>query len=923
MAEAVVSIVVGTLADFIIQEAKHFCRVRDQVELAQTELQMMQGFLKDADKRQQDDETVRIWVAKVRDAAYDMEDAIEIFSFKVSSKTRRLACILIKGKGVHKIVAEIEKITTRISSLRLSLQTYNIREIRESRDGATSSYQRQQQLRRTYSHIIERDVVGLQDNIKELVTHLVNDENCHKVVSIWGMGGLGKTTLAKQVYYQSEVRRHFSCFAWVCISHRFQVREVWEGILIKLISATNEQREEIGRMREDEIAKKLYLILQERTCLVVLDDIWSIETWDSLKAGFPHEKTMSKILLTTRNKAVALHADRKGFLHQPRPLNDSESWQLFEIIAIFGREETNPEIHSKMKELGKKMLLHCAGLPLAISALAGLLARKDTIDEWNAVHKNVFAYIRRGKGHEQEYAGASWVLALSYDDLPYHLKPCFLYLGHFPEDFEIPVKLLTQLWMAEGLISLGQQGQSFIGSLEDIGYSYLSELVERCVVQIGERGSIRKIKTCRIHDLMRDLCLLKTEEENFLQIVNFSHKKEAMYPSASSTVSISKVRRLAIHLDDKADRLVPPRDERNGHLRSLLYFTPRNWMPRNQRLVQSVFKVFKLLRVLRFENMCTEVELPSDIGNMVHLRFLSLRRCHIKRLPLSMGNLKSMQTLDLRFRQLDIVPNVLWKMEQLRHLYLPLYYRASGKLRLDTLHYLQTLLHVDNSHLNDITELTNLKKLAVQVSSPLKNLEKVLTSTSSTLERIRSLYVHNVVGIHSYAEVSQIVSKCHNIYKLDLNGPTVELPKDLQGYPNLTKLWLCRCFLKENQMSVLEKLPNLRNLYLQSGTFEDNVKTLVCSKGGFLHLEFLSLSYMDEIDGWTVEEGAMPSLCQLHISRCRGLTTFPDGLRYNSSLKKLSITRMPRTFYSKLQEGGEDFYKIQHVPSLVFGEACD
>lgn len=199
------------------------------------------------------------------------------------------------------------------------------------------------------------------------------------------------------------------------------------------------------------------------------------------------------------------------------------------------------------------------------------------------------------KALNKKYAGASWVLTLSYDDIPYHLKPCFLYLGHFPEDSKIPVKLLTQLWMAEGLISLGQQRQSFIGSLEDIGYSYLSELVERCVVQVGERGSIRMIKTCRIHDLMRDLCLLKTEDESFLRIVNFSDTKEATYPSASSAVSINNVRRMAIHLDDKADRLVPPRDERNGRLRSLLYFTPRNWMPRNQRLVPSVFKFFKLL----------------------------------------------------------------------------------------------------------------------------------------------------------------------------------------------------------------------------------------------------------------------------------------------------------------------------------------
>ncbi|PRQ39804.1 putative P-loop containing nucleoside triphosphate hydrolase [Rosa chinensis] len=97
-------------------------------------------------------------------------------------------------------------------------------------------------------------------------------------------------------------------------------------------------------------------------------------------------------------------------------------------------------------------------MPLAISVLAGLLARKNTVDEWDMVHKNVHVYIGRGKGaQEQECSGTSWVLALSYDDLPYHLKPCFLYLGHFPEDFDIPVKKLTQLWIAEGFISAPQE----------------------------------------------------------------------------------------------------------------------------------------------------------------------------------------------------------------------------------------------------------------------------------------------------------------------------------------------------------------------------------------------------------------------------------------------------------------------------------
>ncbi|PQQ09123.1 hypothetical protein Pyn_24471 [Prunus yedoensis var. nudiflora] len=132
------------------------------------------------------------------------------------------------------------------------------------------------------------------------------------------------------------------------------------------------------------------------------------------------------------------------------------------------------------------MLQHCGGLPLAVIVLAELLARKRTVDEWYKVYKNVDVYIRRRTDLEPEYKnqgykGASWVLALSYDHLPYRLKLCFLYLGHFPEDYEISVKRLTQLWMAEGLIS-----STSTDMIEDVSYGCLTELVERCMVQVGK-----------------------------------------------------------------------------------------------------------------------------------------------------------------------------------------------------------------------------------------------------------------------------------------------------------------------------------------------------------------------------------------------------------------------------------------------------
>ncbi|KAM5568325.1 putative disease resistance protein [Rosa sericea] len=908
MAEAVVSFVVERLGDFIIQEGKFLYGVSDQVELAKTELQLMKGFLKDADARQRDDETVRICVAKIREAAYDLEDVIEIYALKVACKSeggiksvlKRFGCMLKEGVDLHKIGADIQVITTNISDLRLRLQTYNIRELRESTEGVTSVYERQQQLRRTYSHIIDRDVVGLEESVRELAVHLVKSGDRHRVVSIWGMGGLGKTTLAKQVYHDREVRQHFDSFAWVCISQRCQVRDVWEEILIK-VSAL--QREEIAKMKHGEIAKKLFLVQQQSKCLVVIDDIWSVGTWESLKAAFPLcEETKSRILLTTRKEEVALHSDRSGFLFQPRPLDDDESWQLFEKIAIFGRDEINSRIYTRKTELGKKMLQHCEGLPLAITVLAGLLARKDTVDEWDMVHKNVHAYIGRGKGHEQECSGTLWVLALSYDDLPYHLKPCFLYLGHYPEDFDIPVKELTQLWIAEGFIFASQE------PMEDVAYGYLTELVERCVVQIGEQGSVRKIKSCHLHDLMRDVCIEKAKVENFLQNVNFSHQNRtpvssSMVTNATATV---KVRRLAIYLNSNVDELVPLRHKKDTHLRSLLYFAPGNWILKDKKLVRSLVINFKLLRVLKFEGMKTSVELPNEIGNMVHLRFLSLWYTRLTRFPSSLGKLICLQTLNLKFCNCQVVPNVIWKMEQLRHLYLPLYWTSHPKLRLSTLRNLQTLDHVSSlcSDLNDLSELRNLRKLGIRVTSSLEKLEETLKSISSTLDGIRSLFVHNLLGTNSGTEVTQIVLSCRHIYKLDLNGRTVELPNDLHDFPNLTKITLCHCDLKDNQMAVLEKLPNLKTLCLMEETFEyKNTKTLVFSKGGFPHLECLSRICIREAEDLKVEEGAMPRLCRLYIKHCHKLKKIPDGLRYVTTLKKLTVA-MPSSLLAgfKLEE---------------------
>ncbi|XP_068314864.1 probable disease resistance RPP8-like protein 2 [Pyrus communis] len=809
MADAVVFMVLERLTDSIIPELKLLGGVGDQVELAQTKLQFMQGYLKDADARHgHDDDGVRTWVASVRDAAYDLEDVAEAFVLKVASKR--------KGSVLKS---------------------------------------------RSFPHAIEPSVVGCADGIEILVAHLIKEKH-HRVVSIWGMGGLGKTTLAKQVYNHDGVRCHFDCFAWVCISQQCHGREVLEELLNQL-SSTNEERQEIAILNEDEIAKRLCtkqqerkcLVVQERKCLVVLDDIWTCDVWNSLQAGFPmNEEIESRILLTTRNKEVAYCADENGFIYQPLSLNEDESWELFEKITMFQMEDTNPEIYAKKKDLGMKMPRHCEGLPLAITVLGGLLSRKDSVDECDMVHMNFYAHIRRGTnlGPEyegEEYGGVLWLLALSYDNLPYQLKLCFLYLAHFPKDYEIPVNRLTQLWMAEGFVSTTME------KMEDASYRCLSELVERSMVQVGQHGLTRKIKTCCLHGLMRDLCMVKAKERNILRIINYSAA------TVTKETPSGRVQRLAINLENELDFYYLNRDERDRHLRSMPFFVPKQFILNlnfGQRVLRSVLNSYKLLRVLKFEDifMRRSFKLPGEIGNLVHLRFLSLRNTKMQELPSSVGNLVCLQTLDLRGTDTHAglllkVPNVFWKMEKLRHVYLPSIIRGGERLSFAThASNLQTMVNVSvsASDLYDFVNLTDLQRLEVTLFG-----NETIEKGSLTFDNLQSL---STTSFHDGAW--NLVLSYPRIYKLRVKGRIRQLPEDLMLLPNLTKLTLCGIHhdrLKDDNIEILEKLPSLRMLFLDHnaalGYFPG---PLVCSAGGFPRLEFLSLHSLIELKEWRVEK---------------------------------------------------------------------
>ncbi|KAK9678187.1 hypothetical protein RND81_11G194300 [Saponaria officinalis] len=779
-------------------------------------------------------------------------------------------------------------------------------------------------------------VIGIDDEISTVVNLLTKKSNdgqqpVHKL-AIVGMGGSGKTTLARSIYNHKVVKNHFQYQAWVSVSHGWDNPLMLSDILTQFrgqksrfslyslfsVRHKDEEHEDESNMLVPQRVSQLNNLLNQKSCLLVIDDVWdfkSLNTFiDLIQEGGSNSQTYT-IIITSRQTPSFNHIN--WHIRQPERLADEDCWELFSKVA-----SNSPEpLSEKYRGLAMEMLTRCQGLPLAIVALASLLKTKeDKMQEWQRV-----SYRITGTDATSMYGPVNEILGLSYEQLPYHLKPCFLYLGLFPEGSTISGGTLIRMWIAEGFITPISEE-----SLEVAGTRYLQELIDHTMVEVVRKTYSGKVKTIRIHDIMRDFCISRGRDLDFLAV------------SGSGPQAIGKTsRRCTINL---SNTLILPAD--SAHLRTLALFGKSSTggvleshsSRVNHRYLNlaDVCHMYRLLRVLDIFGISSiDGTLPKEIGSLIHLTYLRIRSTNIRRLPKSIGKLRNLLTLDYWDVFTDsevIVPNVLWRLKKLRHLYLPNEMSGSIEaLKLHTLKNLITLWGVGGGKwmLKEMGKLSStLSKLYIHGISDKDQFKAVLECTA--MIENKNLYALALDWYNIEIGSLDALASKDSLRKLRLIGKAPDVSQERQFPSNLGKLELYYTQLqKQETMAHLGKLVGLKVLRLSKDSYIGS--KWICDYDAFPVLEELKLTNLQKLMEWEIEEGAMPCLKKLSIISCSKLERIPEGLENVKHLEKLDIERMPSTFVTRLQKvkewngeekEGEDCHIIKHIPKVVIRDSC-
>uniref|UniRef100_A0ACD6AR65 Uncharacterized protein n=1 Tax=Avena sativa TaxID=4498 RepID=A0ACD6AR65_AVESA len=456
----------GKLTNLLGDEYKKLTGVRKQAAFLRDELSAMQALLEKMELMDKLDPSAKNWRDHVREMSYDMENCIDDFMHEIDGADAKAGFVKKMAKRLRRL-GRRHQIANRIEELKVLAVEANARRERYKIDDCVNTSTCGVVVDPRISAIYKEaaGLVGIDGPREELVSLLLDSQQKLKVVSIVGFGGLGKTTLAKQVY--DKIGGQFNCKAFVSVSQRPDLKSLLIGLQHKLGMGESFHAHEV-----QDIIDHLREYLEHKRYFILVDDLWDQQTWDIISCAF------------TENNSRRLFVNR-----------------------VFGPENVCP---LQFKEISAEILKKCGGLPLAVIAIASLLASHEPrmLREWECI-KNSLGSKFATKPTLEEMRG---ILNLSFVHLPVRLRPCFLYLGMYPEDCEIMRNDLVRQWIAEGLVC-----SSHGVDLEDVAKSYFNELINKSLIQPG-RTECGEVVSCRVHDMLLDLILSKSIEDNFISV---------------------------------------------------------------------------------------------------------------------------------------------------------------------------------------------------------------------------------------------------------------------------------------------------------------------------------------------------------------------------------------------------------------------
>ncbi|KAM0884295.1 hypothetical protein ACQ4PT_031073 [Festuca glaucescens] len=700
-------------------------------------------------------------------------------------------------------------------------------------------------------HVLHR-CVGIHDLARNtLETWLTGGDSLKlKVVSMVGCGGVGKTTLANELY--RGIGGQFQYRAFVGTSEKPDVRR----LLISILSQIRPQQPP-GNWKVHNLIGDIRTHLQDKRYLIVIDDIWARSTWDIVNRAFPDGNHCSRILITSELEDVALKCC--GYepqnVYKMNPLGEDDSRKLFYSIVGCSQE---------LGDVSSSIIRKCGGLPLAIVTIASLLASRIGKTE----QREYVEYVNKSLGYglmtNPTLEGLKQVVSLSYRNLPQHLKACMLYLCIFPEDYIIWTDDLVRQWIAEGFICATQEKDE-----EEISRSYFDQLISIRLIHPIHIDGNGKVLSCTMHHMMRKHIMHESIVENFIAAIDHSQ---------AATRFAHKVRRLSLHFGNAEDATLST-NMRLSQVRTFAFFGAFKCMP-------AVIK-FRLLQVLILHFWGEEESIKFDlssISEIFRLRYIQVT-CNVTLEIQEVQMLRCLQyleTLKIDAARGSRMLSGIVHLPRLLHLRLP----ADTNLLSGVGHMtsLRTLGHFDLStnsidNVRDLGELTNVQDLQltcrpVDSSCYLVKQMECLSSVLEKLNNLKSLTLKSSRVVELGRRPSSM-SICCDVLS-SISSPPALLQR-LEWLPrvctfsslpewigHLGKLCVLKIGVRElvrNNVDLLKGLPALidLSLYVRTKPAEINVFT----KGGFLVLKYFR--FRCSVPCLKFVADAMPNLQKLKL----------------------------------------------------------